>query len=41
LRIEAAGGTALGIEVADRDHEAVEATVARVVQEWPGSIYLV
>jgi 3-oxoacyl-[acyl-carrier protein] reductase len=32
--IEAAGGTALGIEVDVRDHEAVEAMVARVVQEW-------
>jgi 3-oxoacyl-[acyl-carrier protein] reductase len=32
--IEASGGTALGIEVDIRDHEAVEATVARVVQEW-------
>src|SRR5215831_10436891 len=32
--IEAAGGIALGMEVDVRDHEAVEATVARVVQEW-------
>ena len=32
--IEAAGGTALGIEVDVRDHRAVEAMVARVVQEW-------
>src|SRR5215472_10874943 len=32
--IETAGGTALGIEVDVRDHEAVEAMVARVVQEW-------
>ena len=32
--IEAAGGTAMGIEVDVRDHEAVEAMVARVVQEW-------
>jgi 3-oxoacyl-[acyl-carrier protein] reductase len=32
--IEAAGGTALGIEVDVRDHEAVEAMVGRVVQEW-------
>ena len=32
--IEASGGTALGIEVDVRDHEAVEAMVARVVQEW-------
>jgi len=30
--IEAAGGTALGIEVDVRDHEAVEAMVARVVE---------
>jgi len=36
--IEAAGGTALGIEVDVRDHEAVEATVGRVVQEWAGSM---
>src|ERR1700747_1119158 len=35
--IEASGGTALGIEVDVRGHEAVEAIVARVVQEWgPG-----
>src|SRR5271168_1693556 len=32
--IGASGGTALGIEVDVRDHEAVEAMVARVVQEW-------
>src|ERR1700739_2111999 len=32
--IEASGGTALGIEVDVRDHDAVEAMVARVVQEW-------
>jgi 3-oxoacyl-[acyl-carrier protein] reductase len=32
--IEASGGTALGIEVDVRHHEAVEAMVARVVQEW-------
>src|ERR1700749_3826091 len=32
--IEAACGNALGIEVDVRDHEAVEAMVARVVQEW-------
>ncbi|TMJ66565.1 MAG: SDR family NAD(P)-dependent oxidoreductase, partial [Alphaproteobacteria bacterium] len=32
--IEAMGGTALGIEVDVRDHEAVEAMVARVVQAW-------
>src|ERR1700730_17215677 len=32
--IEASGGTALGIEVDVRDHEAVEAMVGRVVQEW-------
>jgi 3-oxoacyl-[acyl-carrier protein] reductase len=32
--IEASGGTALGIEVDVRDHEAVEAIVAHVVQEW-------
>jgi 3-oxoacyl-[acyl-carrier protein] reductase len=32
--IEATGGTALGIEVDVRDHEAVTAMVARVVQEW-------
>jgi hypothetical protein len=29
--IEASGGTSLGIEVDIRDHEAVEAMVARVV----------
>jgi 3-oxoacyl-[acyl-carrier protein] reductase len=32
--IEAAGGAAIGIEVDVRDHAAVEAMVARVVQEW-------
>ncbi len=32
--IEASGGTALGIEVDVRDNAAVEAMVARVVQEW-------
>src|SRR3984893_12725743 len=32
--IEAAGGTALGIEVDVRDQKAVGAMVARVVQEW-------
>jgi 3-oxoacyl-[acyl-carrier protein] reductase len=32
--IEASGGTALGIEVDVTDHEAVNAMVARVVQEW-------
>src|ERR1700720_3267682 len=32
--IEAAGGSALGIEVDVRDHEAVEEMVARIVQEW-------
>jgi 3-oxoacyl-[acyl-carrier protein] reductase len=32
--IRAGGGTALGIEVDVRNHEAVEAMVARVVQEW-------
>jgi 3-oxoacyl-[acyl-carrier protein] reductase len=32
--IGASGGTPLGIEVDARDHEAVEAMVARVVQEW-------
>ena len=32
--IEAAGGTALGIEVDVRDHEAVEGMVARVVEQW-------
>jgi 3-oxoacyl-[acyl-carrier protein] reductase len=32
--IDAAGGVALGIEVDVRDHAAVEAMVARVVQEW-------
>ena len=31
--IEAAGGTALGIEVDVRDYEAVEAMVAHVVQK--------
>src|SRR5271166_4466042 len=32
--IEAAGGTALGIEVDVRDHEAVETMVGRVAKEW-------
>ena len=32
--IEASGGAAIGIEVDVRDHAAVEAMVARVVQEW-------
>src|SRR5262252_6013429 len=32
--IEAASGTALGVEVDVRDYEAVEAMIARVVQEW-------
>jgi 3-oxoacyl-[acyl-carrier protein] reductase len=32
--IEVAGGTALGIEVNVRDREAVEAMMARVIQEW-------
>src|SRR3989440_8019991 len=32
--IEASGGAAIGIEVDARDHAAVEAMVARVVQEW-------
>src|SRR5437588_12119704 len=32
--VEAAGGTAFGVEVDVRDHEAVEAMLARVVQEW-------
>src|ERR1700739_2041848 len=32
--IEAAGDTALGVELDVRDHEAVEAMVGRVVQEW-------
>ena len=32
--IEASGGAAMGIEVDIRDHESVEAMVARVVQEW-------
>jgi 3-oxoacyl-[acyl-carrier protein] reductase len=32
--IEISGGTALGIEFDVRDHEAVQAMVARVVQEW-------
>ena len=36
--IEAVGGAAVGIEVDVRDHEAVEAMVARVVQEWAGSM---
>jgi 3-oxoacyl-[acyl-carrier protein] reductase len=32
--IEASGGTASGIEVDVRDHEAIEAMVAQIVQEW-------
>jgi 3-oxoacyl-[acyl-carrier protein] reductase len=32
--IGASGGVAIGIEVEVRNHEAVEAMVARVVQEW-------
>jgi 3-oxoacyl-[acyl-carrier protein] reductase len=32
--IEASGGTALGIDVDVRDHEALEAMVAHVVREW-------
>jgi 3-oxoacyl-[acyl-carrier protein] reductase len=32
--IEASGGAAIGIEVDVRDHEAVEAMVARVVKAW-------
>jgi NAD(P)-dependent dehydrogenase (short-subunit alcohol dehydrogenase family) len=32
--IEAAGGVAFGVEVEVRDHKAVEAMVARVVEEW-------
>jgi 3-oxoacyl-[acyl-carrier protein] reductase len=32
--IEASGGPALGIAVDVRDHESVDAVVARVVQEW-------
>lgn len=32
--IEAAGGTAIGIEVDVTDHEAVNAMVAQVVREW-------
>src|SRR3954451_19706494 len=35
--IEAAGGTAFGIEVDIRDRKAVEAMVTRVVQEWAKS----
>ena len=34
VEIEASGGSALGIEVDVRDHEAVEAMVARGAQEW-------
>ncbi len=34
--MEASGGTALGIEVNVRDHEAVETMMTRVVQEWAG-----
>ena len=33
VEIEASGGSALGVEVDVHDHEAVEATIARVVQE--------
>ena len=32
--IEAMGGSAIGIEIDVTDHEAVDAMVARVVQEW-------
>ena len=32
--IEASGGSALGIELDVRDHQAVEAMVARVVEQW-------
>jgi 3-oxoacyl-[acyl-carrier protein] reductase len=32
--IEAMGGTAMGIEADVTDHEAVDAMVARVIQEW-------
>jgi 3-oxoacyl-[acyl-carrier protein] reductase len=32
--IEVSGGTALGVEVDVRDHEAVHAMLARVVREW-------
>ena len=32
--IEGSDGTALGIEVDVRDHEAVEAMVTQVVREW-------
>jgi len=32
--IEASGGRALGIELDVRDHQAVEAMVARVVEQW-------
>ena len=39
--IEAAGDTALGIEVDVRDQEAIGAMVARVVQEWGGVDVLV
>jgi len=34
VEIEAAGGTAIGIEVDVHDRGAVEVMVARVVQEW-------
>jgi 3-oxoacyl-[acyl-carrier protein] reductase len=34
VEIEASGGSALGIEVDVRDHEAVEGMVAQVVREW-------
>ena len=36
--IEAAGGVAFGVEVDVRDHEAVEAMVTHVVQEWGRSM---
>jgi 3-oxoacyl-[acyl-carrier protein] reductase len=32
--IEASGGAAIGIEVDVLDHQAIEAMVARVAQEW-------
>jgi 3-oxoacyl-[acyl-carrier protein] reductase len=32
--IEGSGGSALGIELDVRDHQAVEAMVARVVEQW-------
>jgi 3-oxoacyl-[acyl-carrier protein] reductase len=37
--IEAAGGTALGIECNVCDHRAVETMVARVVKQWAGWIF--